>query len=195
MTAPESPGPLAGLDQAAHLHALAERIRHAADDLPTPQSTHSLASIGEEVEDQVRLVAGLFVSLAHEAAVHNRGAKPHLDTADSLDHRKVALMTRATGFLGWALAKMGEAIVEVSRLHDNSGGPQTCQRAQAIDDRLFSARRHLMDAASNLHRGADLLVAAPSGSRPAPPPPHTNQLPATLPVPAPASPTVSRNLR
>lgn len=194
MTAPEPPGPLSGLDQAAHLHALAERIRHAADDLPTPQPTLSLAGIGEEVEDQARLVAGLFVSLAHEAAVHNRAAKQHPDGADSLAHRKVALMTRAADPLGRALAKLGEAVVEIGRLQDSSHGPRTRERAQAIDDRLFSARRHLMDAASNLRRDADLLVAAASGTRHAPPPPHANRLPATLPAPAPTPPTASRTL-
>ncbi|MEU3505380.1 hypothetical protein ABZ726_33290 [Streptomyces hundungensis] len=195
VTAPEPSGPLAGLDQAAHLHALAERIRHAADDLPTQQPTLSLASIGEEVVDQVRLLAGLFVSFAHEAAVHNRAANQHPDRADSLAHRKVTLMTRAADPLGQALAKLGEAVVEIGRLHDSDGGPRTPERAQAIDDRLFIARRYLMDAASNLHRDADLLVAAASGSRHAPPPPHANRLPAALPSPAPAPPTAFRTPR
>ncbi|MGW2225960.1 hypothetical protein [Streptomyces formicae] len=204
MTAPEAPGLLAGLEQAAHLHSLAERIHHAADDLPAPQSTHSLASISEEVEDQVRVIAGVFASLAHEAAVHGRAAKQHPRAADALAHRKVALMTRAADPLGWALAKLGEAVAQIGRLHEISAGPRTPERAQAIDtaravlnDRLFSAHRHLADAAGNLHRDADLLVAAASGARrgPTAPPAHRNRTPAARPVPAPVPPTASRTLR
>lgn len=204
MTAPEPSGPLAGLEQAAHLHALAERIHHAADDLPAPESTHSLAGISEEVEDQVRVIAGIFASLAHEAAVHGRAARRHLGAADSLAHRKVALMTRAADPLGSALAKLGEAVAQIGRLHEISASPRTRERAQALDtaraalhDRLFSAHRHLTDAAGNLHRDADLLMAATTGARlaPAPPPAHPNRPPAALPVPAPVPPTASRTLR
>ncbi|MGW2858263.1 hypothetical protein [Streptomyces sp. NPDC001205] len=204
MTAPEAPGPIAGLEQAAHLHALAERIHHAADDLPAPQSTHSLASISEEVEDQVSVIAGVFASLAHEAAVHARTAKRHPGAADSLAHRKVAVMTRAADPLGWALAKLGEAIAQIGHLHEISAGPRTPERARAIDtaraaldDRLFSAHRHLTAAAGTLHRDADLLVTAASRARRAPtaPPAHPNRPRAALPPPAPMPPAASRNLR
>ncbi len=204
MTAPEAPGLLAGLEQAAHLHSLAERIHHAADDLPAPQPTHSLASISEDVEDQVRVIAGVFASLAHEAAVHGRAAKQHLGAADALAHRKVALMTRAADPLGWALAKLGEAVAQIGRLQEISAGPRTPERAQAIDtaraaldDRLFSAHRHLTDAAGNLHRDADLLVAAASGARrgPTAPPAHRNRTPAARPVSTRLPPTASRTLR
>ncbi|MFD4476440.1 hypothetical protein ACFWPU_10050 [Streptomyces sp. NPDC058471] len=204
MTAPEAPGPLTGLEQAAHLHSLAERIHHAADDLPAPESSHSLASISEEVEDQVRVIVGVFASLAHEAAVHGRAAKRRPGTADALAHRKVALMTRVADPLGWALAKLGEAVSQIGRLHEISADPRTPERAQAIDsaraaldDRLFSAHRHLTNAAGNLHRDADLLVAAASGSRrgSTAPPAHPNRPPAALPVSTPGPPAASRTLR
>lgn len=203
MTAQEPPSALAGLEQAAHLRSLAERLHHAADDLPAPESTHSLASISEDVENQVRVIAGVFASLAHEAAVHGRTAKQHPGAAGALARRKVALMTRAADPLGWALAKLGEAVAQIGRLHEISGSPRVPQRAQAIDtaraaldDRLFSAHRHLTDAAGNLHRDADLLVAAASGARRAPTaPPAPRIQPAALPVSTPVSPTASRTLR
>ncbi|MEV5979645.1 hypothetical protein [Streptomyces sp. NPDC052114] len=201
MKAPELP---VGLDQAAHLHSLAERIHNAADDLPAPESTHSLASISEEVEDQVRVLAGIFASLATEAAVHGRAAKRHPGAADSLAHHKVALMTRAADPLGWALAKLGEAVAQIGRLHEISATPRTPERARAISnaratlgDRLTSAHRHLTDAAGTLHRDADrLIVTAPSTRRaPTPPPTHGNRPPASLPMPTPVSPAASRTLR
>ncbi|MGP9017636.1 hypothetical protein ACT1U9_04395 [Streptomyces sp. BR1] len=198
----ETPGPLAGLEQAAHLHSLAERIHHAADDLPAPECAHSLAGISAEVEDQVRVIAGIFASLAHEAAVHGRPAKRLSGAEDSLAHRKVALLTRAADPLGWALAKLGEAVAQIGRLHEISAGPRTPEQARSIDtaraalgDRLFSAHRHLTAASGTLHRDADLLVKAVSGARRAPtaPPAHPNRPPAVL--PAPVSPTASRTLR
>ncbi|MFG2716975.1 hypothetical protein ACGFW5_01495 [Streptomyces sp. NPDC048416] len=204
MTPPELPGPLTGLDQAAHLHSLAERIHHAADDLPAPESAHSLASISEEVEDQVRVVASIFSSLAHEAAVHGRAPKRHRGAPDALVHHKVVLMTRAADPLGWALAKLGEAVVQIGRLHEMSAGPRTPERTKALsraradlDERLQSAHRHLTGAASTLHRNADLLVAAASGTGRAglPSPVHRTWPPDAAPVSPPVSPNSSRTLR
>ncbi|WP_189298530.1 hypothetical protein [Streptomyces albospinus] len=201
---PEPPGPLAGLDQAAHLHALADRIHHAADDLPAPESAHSLASLSEEVEDQVHVIAGIFASLAHEVAVHGRAVKRYPSTADPLAQRKVALMTRAADPLGWALAKLGEAVAQIGHLQEISAGPRSPERAKAIssargtlDNRLASAHRHLTDAASNLNRDADRLVAAAAGTRRAPhsAPALPNRPPAALPAPPPVSPTPSPTLR
>jgi hypothetical protein len=201
---PATPGSLASLEQAAHLHALAERIHHAADDLPAPESTHSLASISEDVEDQVRVIAGVFASLAHEAAVHGRAARRHPGAADPLAHRKVALMTRAADPLGWALAKLGEAVVQIGRLHEISAAPRTPDRAQAIstartvlDERLVSAHRHLTDAACNLHRDADRLVASvPGAPRPPAPPTAARPQPSSVQsAPAPLSPTAPRTRR
>ncbi|PKV84305.1 hypothetical protein [Streptomyces sp. TLI_146] len=204
MTPTEPPGPLAGLDQAAHLHSLAERIHHAADDLPAPESAHSLASISEEVEDQVHVVAGIFASLAHEAAVHGRAVRQHTGAPDSVAHHKVVLMTRAADPLGWALAKLGEAVVQIGLLHEISADPRTPERAQALsrartvlDERLHSAHRHLTDAAGDLHRDADLLVAAAVGTRraPSPSPHHRTRPPDALPVPPSVSPATSRTRR
>ena len=194
---------LAGLEQAAHLHALAERIHHAADDLPAPEPTHSLASISEEVEDQVRVIAGLFTLLASEAAFHSRAARRRPGPADSLAHRKIGLMTRAADPLGRALAKLGEAVVQIGRLHEINAAPRTPERAQAIrtaraalDDRLASAHRHLTDAARNLHQDADLLIAPVPSTRRAPAPPTAGpHRPAALPAPPPVSPTAPGALR
>ncbi|MEI5100915.1 hypothetical protein RB200_23235 [Streptomyces sp. PmtG] len=203
MTPPQPRGPAVGLDQSAHLHSLAERIHQAADDLPAPQPSHSLASISEEVEDQVHVVAGIFASLAHEVAVHGRAVKRHPGTPDArAHHHKVVLMTRAAEPLGWALAKLGEAVVQIGRLHEISASPRTPERAQALsraraalEDRLHSAHRHLTGAASNLHRDADLLVAAAVDTRPAPSAAYRTRLPDALPVSPPVSPAASRTLR
>ncbi|MEU1329498.1 hypothetical protein [Streptomyces sp. NPDC005865] len=200
MNTPEPPDPLAGLEQAAHLHSLAERIHHAADDLPAPESTHSLASISEEVEDQVRVIAGLFTSLASEAACHSRAAKRHPNAAASFARHKIALMTRAADPLGWALAKLGETVSQIGHLQEISTDPRTPERAKAIgaaraalDNRLASAHAHLSSAAGNLHRDADRLIASAAATRraPAPPSAERNRPPTALPLP----PTASRPLR
>lgn len=200
MNTPGPPGPLAGLEQAAHLHSLAERIHHAADDLPAPEPNHSLASISEEVENQVRVIAGIFTSLAVEAAFHTRVVDRHPGAADSLARRKVALTARAADPLGWALAKLGEAVAQIGHLQEISSGPRTPERAMAVgtalaalDDRLASAHTHLNCAASNLHQDADRLIASTLGAPRAPTPPAAarNRPPAALPVP----PTASRTLR
>ncbi len=201
MNTPEPPGPLAGLGQAAHLHSLAERIHHAADDLPAPQSTHSLASICEEVENQVRVLAGLFTSLASEAAFHSRAVNRHPSATDSLARHKVALMTRAADPLGWALAKLGEAVAQIGHLQEISADPRTPERARAIataratlDSRLASAHAHLSSAASNLHRDADRLIAPASSIRRASAPPSAERnRPPSVTLPGP--PTASRTLR
>ncbi|MEU8954961.1 hypothetical protein AB0C93_11720 [Streptomyces sp. NPDC048518] len=200
MNTPKPPGPLAGLEQAAHLHSLAERIHHAADDLPASESTHSLASISEEIEDQVRVIAGLFTSLASKAAFHSRAVNRHPGAADALARHKIALMTRAADPLGWALAKLGEAVAQIGHLQQISATPQTPERAKAIgtaraalDNRLASAHAHLSTAASNLHRDADRLIGSAAGTRRAPAPPSAarNRPPTALPIP----PTASRPLR
>lgn len=204
MNAPTTPGSLAGLEQAAHLHALAERIHNAADDLPAPESTHSLASVSEEVEEQVRVIAHLFTVLASEAAFHSRAATRHPGPTDSLAHRKIGLMTRAAGPLGRALAELGEAVVRIGRLHEIGAAPRTPERAQAIsraravlDERLFHAHRHLTHAACNLHRDADRLVRSAPGIRrsPAPPPaalPQPSTVPSTSALLSPTAPRTRR---
>lgn len=127
-TPPPSRAPV-GLDEAAHLQSLAERIHSVADELPTPRCTYSLASIGEEVEDQVRAISALFASIASEAAFHGRAARRHPGPNGVLAHRKIALMTRAAAPLGWALAKLGEAVAQIGRLHEISARPRTPERA------------------------------------------------------------------
>ncbi|MEV7196909.1 hypothetical protein AB0N81_34675 [Streptomyces sp. NPDC093510] len=200
MNTPEPAGPLAGLEQAAHLHSLAERIHHAADDLPAPEPTHSLASICEEVENQVRVIAGLFTSLASEATFHSRVVDRHPGATDPLACHKIALMTRAADPLGWALAKLGEAVAQIGHLQEISADPRTPERAKALttaratlDSRLASAHAHLSNAASNLHRDADRLITSASSIQraPAPPSAEPNRPPAAPPV----RPTASRTLR
>ncbi|MYT96606.1 MULTISPECIES: hypothetical protein [unclassified Streptomyces] len=124
----------------------------------------------------------------------------HPGAADSLARRKTALMARAADPLGWALAKLGEAVSQIGHLQEISAGPRTPEQAKAIgtartalDDRLASAHAHLSNAASNLHRAADRLIASAAGTRHAPTPPSAerNRPPAALPVP----PTASRTLR
>ncbi|MEU7646301.1 hypothetical protein [Streptomyces huasconensis] len=124
----------------------------------------------------------------------------HPGATDPLACHKIALMTRAADPLGWALAKLGEAVAQIGRLQEISADSRTPERAKAIataratlDSRLASAHAHLSNAASNLHRDADRLVTSASSIRraPAPPSAEPNRPPAALPV----RPTASRTLR
>ncbi|MEV0259377.1 hypothetical protein AB0H82_34630 [Streptomyces sp. NPDC050732] len=120
----------------------------------------------------------------------------HPGAADSLARRKVALTARAADPLGWALAKLGEAVAQIGHLQEISSGPLTPERSMeigtalaALTDRLASAHTHLNSAASNLHQDADRLITSAPGAQRAPTPPaaERNRPPAALPVPPTAS--------
>ncbi|MVO90288.1 hypothetical protein GPA10_37455 [Streptomyces sp. p1417] len=201
---PEPSRAPADQDQATHLHVLAERIHHAADDLSTPPTGHPLASTSEEIEDQIRAVTGIFAALAGEAAFHGRAAERHPGTANLLAHRKIALLTRAADPLGRALAHLGQAVAQIGRLHEISAGPRTPEQAQALraartvlTDQLRDAYLYLSDAAGSLHRDADQLITTVLGTQRAPTAPSTGRAPLspTPPVPTTGAPTATRTLR
>ncbi|MFD9069121.1 hypothetical protein [Streptomyces lasiicapitis] len=179
MSTPSTSRAPVGLEEAAHLKSLAERIHTVADDLPAPQSAYSLASTGEEVEDQLRAISAIFASIAGEAAFHGRAARRYPEPEGALARRKIALMTRAAEPLGWALAKLGEAVAQIGRLHEVRARPRTPERAEAVrtahaalDDQLTAAHLHLCTAAGNLHLDANQLTTPPPSSGRSPALPH-----------------------
>ncbi|MFD7013922.1 hypothetical protein [Streptomyces sp. NPDC059928] len=175
---PQTPGDTAALrfdlDTAAHLHSLAERIHGTADALPQVHASHPLASVSEELEDQIRSITVLFAYLATEAAVHSRATwtdSGHTNITVS----KIGIMTRAAAPMGLALAQLGYAVAQVGRLHEPAGVARTASAIKAersvLAYRLDSARIRLNAAAAQLHRDADQLAALPpaGAGRPAAP--------------------------
>lgn len=184
-------------DDSAHLRSVAERIHRTADDLPISTPTGYGSGLAEDLEDQIRSVTELLTYLANAVAVHSRAVAGGPRDSGATAQRKIGMLTRAAGPVGQALADLAEAVTQVGFLYQIAGYVRSAERDDAMwsahavfDDRVDSARDQLHEAARDLQRDAELLIAPPPTAQPAPTLPAAKHV---GPPPAPPAATTLRN--
>ncbi|WP_277440981.1 hypothetical protein [Streptomyces sp. SPB162] len=183
---------LSDLDAIGQLRGLAERIHHAAEDMPFTDARHCVSDNLDELDDRVRDIASLIVHITSAAALADREPGTAVSAHDATWHRVTAL-TRAVGTLGRAMADLSAAIAHTGNLHHLAALPHSPEAAGAqqaarslLDDRLNHARHHLHEAGHQLLLDAKQLTSAPPGS-------HGPQAPSGASVPPrPAKPAPTR---
>ncbi|WP_326812300.1 hypothetical protein OIE62_07595 [Streptomyces scopuliridis] len=178
-------------DATSQLHYLAERIHHAANEMPPTNATQSSTDNLDELDERAREIAALFIHIATAAAHADREANDSPGHKAEVTQRRVTALTHVVGTLGRALAELGEAVAHAGGLHQVARLPRSPDRVKtqrsmrsALDDRLDSARRHLNEAGRQLHTDADRLTARRT--------PRSPQAPSAEPgAPRPAAPTTA----